>query len=96
MGEVVKFPIWDEVAGKDKWELWAHFESEIEASREVVEELYKRKTWLERMFMEPQDLLEYLNATREQIEQASTIPIVVSNENVIPRQAVRKEESRAS
>lgn len=96
MSEVIAFPAWNNEVNQDKWNLGAHFESEVEASVEVVQELYRTRNWLERMFMEPQDLLEYLNTTRERIEQASTSPIVVSSENVIPRQAVLKEVSQVA
>lgn len=69
-----------------KGELDAHFESEIEAQAEAVqEEVYRTRNWIERMFMEPQDLLEYLNATREQRELLSQRP-TVEHANVIPLQ----------
>lgn len=86
MGEVVTFPTWNIQAGQKESNLGAHFESEIEAAEAIQEEVYRTRNWFERNFvMSAPELVEYLNATREKIEQAS-LPPVVENANVIPLQ----------
>ena len=70
MWEVIPFPEQNNTQA-NKWQLDAHFESEIEAAEAVQDEIVKNRNIIERTFptwfMSPGEVIDYLESVRDDV-----------------------------
>jgi len=73
MGEVVAFPVQNNEVHQNKWELDAHFESQIEAleqqNQDIVQSIGFFKKQFPALFMSPEEVVQFLENTRGRVEE---------------------------